>query len=308
MRYHIERASLNDTTGARTPGLLAVRERIAQAEQRYGRKSGNVRLLAVSKKKSAEAIRAVFGNGQRAFGENYVQEAVVKQRELSDVPAEWHFIGPIQSNKTRLVAEHFDWVHSVDRLKVAERLARQRPSALPPLNVLLQVNISGEASKSGAAPDDLGALAEAILVLPRLRLRGLMAVPAPAEEFSAQRGAFSRVRELMEELQRGPGAGSSDIDQLSMGMSADLEAAVAEGAPLKLLCHAERTPEGVRASVAPTPVSRDDPLAQLRGTSSAVAFKMDTLKELVILENDPGPAQTAYGLLADFVNAVRRRA
>nr|VFJ58646.1 MAG: hypothetical protein BECKDK2373B_GA0170837_10768 [Candidatus Kentron sp. DK] len=239
MRYHIGRESTNDTTGARTSGLLAVRERIAQAEQRYDRKPGSVRLLAVSKKKPAEAIRAAFLSGQRAFGENYAQEAVVKQRELADVPAEWHFIGPIQSNKTRLIAEHFAWVHSIDRIAIAERLSRQRGAGLPPLAVCLQVNVSGESTKSGVSLasrlQPLWELALAVADLPHLRLRGLMTIPAPNEtgdnpdnRFAAQRRPFRLLREALEELNaRGLG-----LDTLSMGMSDDLEAAIAEGATL----------------------------------------------------------------------------
>jgi len=220
------------------PVKSEVARRIAEAKTRIrtaaaacGREFESIQLVAVSKTKSAAAIRSAHAAGLSHFGESYVQEGVQKIGALRDLPLCWHFVGPIQSNKTRLVAEHFDWVHSVDRLKIAERLARQRGPELPPLNVLLQVNISGEASKSGAAPDDLIGLAEATLTLPSLRLRGLMAVPAPTEEFSTQRAAFRRVRELLRALQErfGPAA---EIDQLSIGMSADLEAAVAEGATM----------------------------------------------------------------------------
>lgn len=220
--------------------LARVRERIARAEQRFGRPSGSVRLLAVSKKKPTTAIRAAFGAGQRAFGENYAREAAGKIDVLANVPAEWHFIGPIQSNKTRLIAERFAWVHSVDRIAIAERLSRQRPPDLPPLEFCLQVNISGEATKSGvsigAGPEDLAALALAAAGLPRLRLRGLMAIPALGEATgdpvgdppAGQRRPFRLLREALEALN----ARGLAMDTLSMGMSGDLEAAIAEGATI----------------------------------------------------------------------------
>jgi pyridoxal phosphate enzyme (YggS family) len=210
--------------------LQQVRDRIAQACAQAGRPVQSVTLLAVSKTFDADAVRAVAADGQAAFGENYVQEALAKIESLSDLrpQLEWHLIGPLQSNKTRVVAEAFDWVHSIDRLKIAERLSEQRPAALPPLQVCLQVNVSGEDSKSGVAPADLPALARAVAALPRLRLRGLMAIPEPATDFAAQRVPHQALRRLMDEL-RGHGLA---LDTLSMGMSADLEAAVAEGATI----------------------------------------------------------------------------
>lgn len=208
--------------------LALVRDRIAAAERRFGRAPGSVRLLAVSKTQPAAALRAAVRHEQRAFGENYLQEALAKQVELADPTIEWHFIGPIQANKAKSVARHFDWVHSVDRIKVAERLAAHRPAELPPLNVLLQANVSGEASKSGIAPAELPSLAAAVAALPRLRLRGLMCIPAPAADIERQRAPFRLLRQLMHGLQ----AGGHPLDTLSMGMSDDLEAAVAEGATI----------------------------------------------------------------------------
>jgi pyridoxal phosphate enzyme (YggS family) len=203
--------------------IAKVRARIREAAQACGRDPEQVRLLAVSKTHPAAAIRAAYACGQVDFGENYLQEALAKQQELADLPLRWHFIGPIQSNKTRAIATHFDWVHSVDRLKIAQRLAEQRPEELPPLNICLQVNVSGEASKSGCAPEELPALAEAAAQLPRLKLRGLMAIPEPTDDVAAQRAAFARLRELQ--------AGRPyELDTLSMGMSHDLESAIAEGA------------------------------------------------------------------------------
>ncbi|MGY4534043.1 pyridoxal phosphate enzyme (YggS family) [Pseudomonas sp. TE3786] len=199
-------------------------ERIREAAQASQRDFTQVGLLAVSKTKPADAIRQAHAAGLRDFGENYLQEALGKQAELTDLPLIWHFIGPIQSNKTKAIAEHFDWVHSVDRLKIAQRLSEQRPAHLPPLNICLQVNVSGEASKSGCTPADLPALAAAVAQLPRLRLRGLMAIPEPTEDVGAQHQAFATVRELQSSLAL-PG-----LDTLSMGMSHDLEAAIAEGA------------------------------------------------------------------------------
>ncbi len=201
------------------------------AEQRYGRPAGSVALLAVSKQQPATAIAEVAAAGQTRFGENYLQEALPKMAALAEgeqAELEWHFIGPIQSNKTRLIAENFAWVHSVDRLKIAQRLSMQRPGELEPLNLCLQVNISGEASKSGVEPAELAELAMAVAALPRLRLRGLMAIPAPCDDFAEQRRACARLREWQEQL-----AGSGLLlDTLSMGMSDDLEAAIAEGATL----------------------------------------------------------------------------
>jgi pyridoxal phosphate enzyme (YggS family) len=190
-----------------------------------------VRLLAVSKAFPATVIAEAARAGQRAFGENYVQEALATMDELvnsAERPLEWHFIGPIQSNKTRAIAQAFDWVQSVDRLKIAERLAEQRPADLPLLNVLLQVNVSGEASKAGVAPDQLSQLAAAVAHLPRLRLRGLMAIPAPETDVERQRLAFARTNKLFRQLR----AEGLKVDVLSMGMSDDLEAAIAEAATM----------------------------------------------------------------------------
>jgi len=184
----------------------------------------------VSKTFPADAVREAHAAGQCAFGENYVQEALAKIEALADLrpQLEWHLIGPLQSNKTRVVAEAFDWVHSIDRLKIAQRLSEQRPPGMPPLQVCLQVNVSGEASKSGVAPDELPALAQAVAALPRLRLRGLMSIPEPAEGEAAQRAPHRVLRGLFERLQ----AQGLALDTLSMGMSADLEAAIAEGSTL----------------------------------------------------------------------------
>jgi pyridoxal phosphate enzyme (YggS family) len=210
--------------------LDAVRERIARAAQAAARDPQTVALLAVSKTFPAEDVRAAHAAGQRAFGENYVQEALAKLDALADLrdTLEWHFIGPLQSNKTRPVAERFDWVHSVDRLKIAQRLSEQRPDGLPPLNVCLQVNVSGEQSKSGIVPGVAADVARAVAALPKLRLRGLMAIPEPAGDVEQQRAPHRVLRELFEQL-RGQGLA---LDTLSMGMSADLEAAVLEGATM----------------------------------------------------------------------------
>ena len=203
--------------------IAKVAARIREAAQAVDRDPATVGLLAVSKTQPAAAIREAAAAGIRDFGENYLQEALDKQAELSDLPLAWHFIGPIQSNKTKSIAEHFDWVHSVDRLKIAQRLSDQRPTALPPLNICLQVNVSGEASKSGCAPEELPQLAQAVAAMPHLRLRGLMCIPAPSEDPAEQRAAFARLRALRDEL-------PLTLDTLSMGMSQDLEAAIAEGA------------------------------------------------------------------------------
>jgi len=210
--------------------LAAVKARIAEAARAAQRSPDSIRLLAVSKTFPADDVRAAFAAGQRAFGENYVQEALAKLEALADLRAqiEWHFIGPLQSNKTRPVAEHFDWVHSVDRLKIAQRLSEQRPDAMPPLNVCLQVNVSGEASKSGIAPEAASELAREIAALPKLRLRGLMAIPEPAADRAAQREPHRTLRELYETLR----AQGIELDTLSMGMSSDLEAAIVEGATI----------------------------------------------------------------------------
>ena len=225
--------SIDDIGAASAARLQQVRLRIEQAARAAGRDPAEVRLLAVSKTFDADAVAAMAGCGQAEFGENYVQEGVAKIEALSPRwPALcWHFIGPLQSNKTRDVAAHFDWVHSIDRLSVAQRLAAQRPQqrdgrALAPLQVCLQVNISDEPSKSGVAPGQLGELARAVAGLPGLRLRGLMCIPAPADTLAAQREPFARLREL----QQGLIAEGLPLDTLSMGMSADLEAAVLEGA------------------------------------------------------------------------------
>ncbi|HMV64253.1 MAG TPA: YggS family pyridoxal phosphate-dependent enzyme [Rhodocyclaceae bacterium] len=209
-------------------GLQKVRDRISTAAQAVGRDPHGVTLLAVSKTWPAECVRAAAAAGQRAFGENYVQEGCAKVDALADPDLEWHFIGPLQSNKTRSVANRFVWVHSVDRLRIAERLSAQRDVHLPPLNVCLQVNVSGEASKSGVAPGEVADLAAAVAALPRLRLRGLMAIPEPTDDVALQRRRFASVRALRDELN----AAGFGLDTLSMGMSADLEAAIAEGATL----------------------------------------------------------------------------
>ncbi len=203
--------------------IAKVRTRIREAAQACGRDPETVGLLAVSKTKPAAAVREAHACGQRDFGENYLQEALNKQAELSDLALTWHFIGPIQSNKTRPIAEHFAWVHSVDRLKIAQRLSEQRPAHLPPLNICLQVNVSGEASKSGCTPEELPALALAVSQLPNLRLRGLMTIPEPTRDVAQQHAACARLRQVRDGL-------NLEIDVLSMGMSDDLEAAIAEGA------------------------------------------------------------------------------
>jgi pyridoxal phosphate enzyme (YggS family) len=207
--------------------IALVQTRIHAAALAAQRDENSVHLLAVSKTKPAEALREAYAAGIRDFGENYLQEALGKQLELADLPLSWHFIGPIQSNKTRAIAENFAWVHSVDRLKIAQRLSEQRPAELPPLNICIQVNVSGEASKSGCTPSDLPALASAISALPRLKLRGLMAIPEPTEDRAAQDAAFAAVRDLNKTLQASL---NLPLDTLSMGMSHDLESAIAMGA------------------------------------------------------------------------------
>ncbi len=216
------------TTIARN--LQQVRARIATACREAGRAVEEVTLLAVSKTFGAPTVRQAFEAGQRAFGENYIQEGVEKIAALADLRAEltWHCIGPIQSNKTRLVAEHFDWAHTVDRLKIAERLSAQRPPGLPPLNICIQVNIDGGLSKSGAAPQDTLALARALAALPGLRLRGLMTIPEPAPDFEAARAVHASARALFDQLN----AAGLGLDTLSMGMSADLEPAIAAGSTM----------------------------------------------------------------------------
>jgi len=212
--------------------LQQVSQALAGFAQEAGRNPQDIVLLAVSKTFGADAVIAAAQAGQRAFGENYVQEAVDKiaavRQAAPGLALEWHFIGPLQSNKTKPVAEHFDWVHAVDREKIAQRLSDQRPSNLPPLNICLQVNVSGEASKSGVAPADLPALAQAVVALPNLRLRGLMAIPEPAATLAAQREPFAQLRKLQEQLR----AEGIETDTLSMGMSADMQAAILEGASI----------------------------------------------------------------------------
>lgn len=208
--------------------LTLVRERIATACVQAGRVSTDVRLLAVSKTFGADAVRAAAAAGQTCFGENYLQEAIAKQTQLTDLALEWHFVGPVQSNKTRELAEHFDWVHGVDRLKIAQRLSDARGLARPPLNVCVQVNISGEASKSGCTAAEAPALCAQISALPGLRLRGLMAIPAPAAQQQDARAPFRALRELFEQIR----ASGLPLDTISAGMTDDLEAAIAEGSTL----------------------------------------------------------------------------
>ena len=212
--------------------LQAVRERIDAAARAALRAPQDVSLLAVSKTFGPEAVLEAAEAGQRAFGENYLQEGLDKiaavRAARPDLLLEWHFIGPIQSNKTRPIAESFDWVHAVDREKIARRLSEQRPAQLPPLNICLQVNISGEASKSGVAPEEVAVLAQQVAGLPNLKLRGLMAIPEPEEDIERQRAPLRKMRELLASLQ----AQGLALDTLSMGMSSDLEAAVAEGATI----------------------------------------------------------------------------
>ena len=208
--------------------LAQVHAHIEAACQAAGRPAGSVQLLAVSKTWGADAVRAAHAAGQTAFGENYIQEAVDKITVLRDLPLVWHCIGPIQSNKTRLVAEHFDWVHSIDRLKIAQRLSEQRPASLPPLQVCIQVNVDGGANKSGVSPQELPALAQAVAALPRLQLRGLMTIPEPAETDAQMRAVHRQAKALFDSLR----AQGLPLDTLSMGMSADLNAAIAEGSTM----------------------------------------------------------------------------
>jgi PLP dependent protein len=208
--------------------LQAVRERVRAACDAAGRDPAGVILLAVSKTWPADSIRTAAACGQDAFGESYVQEALAKIEALRGLGLEWHFIGPIQSNKTRPIAESFDWVHGIDRLKIAERLSEQRPAGLPALQVCVQVNVSGEVSKSGVAPGEAPVLCHAVSALPNLRLRGLMAIPEPTDDMALARARFRSLRELRDRLN----AEGLQIDTLSMGMSDDLEAAIMEGATI----------------------------------------------------------------------------
>lgn len=208
--------------------LQAVKHRILAVAAQNGRTAQSIQLLAVSKTFPPELVREAFLAGQTKFGESYLQEALAKIAALRDLPLEWHFIGPLQSNKTRQVAEHFAWVHSLDRAKIAERLSAARPPELPPLQVCLQVNVSGEASKSGVAPELAEALAAQVKTLPRLQLRGLMAIPAPTDDIDRQRRQFRIVSDLLAQLNRR----DFQLDTLSMGMSGDMDAAIAEGATI----------------------------------------------------------------------------
>ena len=208
--------------------LQAVQARISDAAVLAGRSPESIRLLAVSKTWPLSSVLAAADAGQQAFGENYVQEGIDKLTAIAGRNLEWHFIGPLQSNKSRAVAEHFNWVHSIERLKIAERLSSQRPANLPPLQVCVQVNVSGEASKSGCDPDKALALCQAVATLPGLQLRGLMAIPEPSDDPAAQRAPFRQVRDIFEHIR----AAGLPLDTLSMGMSHDLEAAIAEGATI----------------------------------------------------------------------------
>ena len=208
--------------------LQGVRARITAACTAVGRPPDAVNLLAVSKTFGPDAVAEAFAAGQRAFGENYIQEAVEKMAALRELSIEWHCIGPVQSNKTRLVAENFQWIHTVDRLKIAQRLSDQRPADMPPLQVCLQVNVDGGANKSGAPPHEVADLALAVATLPRLRLRGLMCIPEPAPNFVATRALFMRAKALFDALN----AQNLGLDTLSMGMSADMEAAIHAGSTM----------------------------------------------------------------------------
>jgi len=216
------------TTQNLASNLTAVKKQISRLEKRYQRASGEVCLIAVSKTRSAEEIQVLAALGQINFGESYAQEAVDKITRITDVTLTWHFIGPIQKNKTKLIAENFSWVHSIDRESVAVRLNNQRPANLPALNICLQINIDQESSKSGIAPTQLLALAEAIRALPRLKLRGLMAIPSSTDDFEQQSITFTKMSELLQQLQQH----GFDTDTLSMGMSNDYEAAIACGSTM----------------------------------------------------------------------------
>ena len=208
--------------------LNALRARIGEIERRYRREPGSVTLLAVSKTKPAQAVRAAVAAGQGAFGENHLQDAMTKVDALGGQGVSWHFIGAVQSNKTRPIAAHFDWVHSIERARIATRLSAQRPTGRGPLDVCIEVDVSGEDTKSGVPPSEVEPLARLIRELPGLRLRGLMAIPRPAEDFEAQRIPFRQLREILDDLN----AKGFGLDTLSMGMTGDLEAAIAEGATI----------------------------------------------------------------------------
>lgn len=211
-----------------TLALHRVQTQLAEAAHAAGRDAATVQLLAVSKTFPADAVRAVYAAGQRAFGENYVQELQTKAAELADLAIEWHFIGPLQSNKTRIVAETAHWVHAIDRLKIAERLSAQRPAHLPPLQVCVQVNVSGEDSKSGCSPADAPALLQAVAALPGLQLRGLMCIPEPTQDAATLAARFGVLRQLQQQM----AAQGLVLDTLSMGMSADMAQAIAAGSTL----------------------------------------------------------------------------
>jgi len=236
--------------------IANVRERIARSAATAARDPAEITLIAVSKTRPASAIRDAWAAGLRDFGENYLQEALEKIETLSELPLTWHFIGPIQSNKTRPIAEHFDWVHGVDRLKIAQRLSEQRPEHLAPLNICLQVNISREPSKSGVLPEDVAELAEAVAALPRLKLRGLMAIPAPAEDSDGRRQPLRELRECLQSL-------PMPLDTLSMGMSDDLGEAVQEGATLvrvgTALFGEREKPSAPAHTTAPNTQTKDTP-------------------------------------------------
>ena len=209
-------------------GLENVKARIRDIAEKIGRQPETITLLAASKTNPAERLREAFAAGQTIFGENYLQEALVKISSLTDLPIEWHFIGPIQSNKTKRIAENFSWVHSVDRKKIADRLSKDRPESLPPLQICLQVNVSGEDSKSGVAPEVITELAAHVVSLPRLKLRGLMAVPELTTATALQRSQFRMLREAYDQLRRD----NYDLDTVSMGMSEDMDIAIEEGATM----------------------------------------------------------------------------
>ena len=208
--------------------LALINHQIEQAATEFNRETSNISLLAVSKRKPSSDLRSAYNCGQKDFGENFLQEAQAKMRDLADLDIVWHFIGPVQSNKTRALAESFDWVHCVDRLKIAQRLSNQRPESMSPLNICIQVNIDLETSKSGVAPGDIIALAKAIRNLPQIKLRGLMAIPAQRSNFESQREPFAKLKQALQDLQQH----GFDCDTLSMGMSHDMQAAIAEGSTL----------------------------------------------------------------------------